>query len=217
MWQYFPISPLVIPLLCLQLINTSILWRISFSRFFLIIYLFCGMGIAGREGYWANCLPHVFHVSFLFSVCIRFESILLQLFLMMLSVCFYIRHIPNLYCYHDHIGVSYDFFVVVVQIFHFRSSPVPDFFLIFVAIESCHWSFVEFQRTVKWCENLKLLISDLLGYPRPARQKSNGPRDLDIWPIHTSSHANDHLVSNREIIHQSSIWCRAYTARCVTS
>ena len=81
------------------------------SSIFLIIYLFCGMGIAGREGYWYNCFPRVFHVSFLFSVCIRSESIFRQLFLMMLSVvCFYIRYIPNLYCYHDHIGVSYEFF-----------------------------------------------------------------------------------------------------------
>ena len=43
-------------------------------------------------------LFQVFHVSFLFSVCIRSESIFLRLFLMMLSVCFYIRYFPNLYC-----------------------------------------------------------------------------------------------------------------------
>ena len=159
MWQFFllrlsPIvpkallSPLVISLLCLQL-NTSILWRISYLRFFLYLFIhFVGWGLLGDS----QLLPHVFHVSFLFSVCIRSESIFLQLFLMMLSVCFYIRYIPNLYCYHDHIDVSYDF-VFVVQIFNLRSSPVPEFVLIFVAIESrsWHWSFVEFQRTVKWC------------------------------------------------------------------
>ena len=91
----------------------------------------------------------------------------------------------------------------VVQIFYLRSSPVPEFVLIFVAISpviGLLWNF-RGQLNDVYSENLKLLISDLLGYPRPARKNSNGPCDLDIWPIHTSSHASDHLVSNREIIH----------------
>ena len=70
----------------------------------------------------------------------------------------------------------------VVQIFHLRSSPVPEFVLIFVAISpviGLLWNF-RGQLNDVYSENLKLLISDLLGYPRPARKNSNGPCDLDI-------------------------------------
>ena len=146
------------------------------------------MGVAVREGYWANCFPHVFHVSFLFSVCIRSKSIFLKLFLMMLSVCFYIRYITNLflckYLIWD-LPLSRDLFL-------FSSPQSPVIGLL--------WNF-RGQLNGVYSENLKLLVSDGLGYPRPARKNSNGPCDLDIWPIHTSSHASYHLVSNREIIH----------------
>ena len=162
-----------------------------------------GWGLLGERGIEPIISPMYFGFRFVFSVCIRSESIFLQLFFMMLSVCFYIRYIPNLYCYHDQIGVSYDF-VFAVQIFHLRSSPVPEFVLIFVAISpviGLLWNFRGQLNDVYSEKLLKLLISDLLGYPHPARKNSNGPCDLDIWPIHTSSHASDHLVSNREIIH----------------
>ena len=58
-----------------------------FLFIYLIIYLFSLVGwdgwgweqvVAGREGYWANCVSHIFHVLFLFSVCIHSESIFLS-------------------------------------------------------------------------------------------------------------------------------------------
>ena len=94
-------------------------------------------------------LPPYISCDILFSMCIHSEGVFLQLFSMMLSVCFYIRYIPNLLCYHDHIDASFDSFYANTsfEVFPLFTRICSYFF----AIESYHWSFVQFQRTVKWC------------------------------------------------------------------
>ena len=153
MWQYFPCK--IVPncsentfksigdITIVPAVNHTHSWKNIVSSIVYIIYL------SIERGVFSQCLPPYIW-CFVFSVCIHSEGIFLRLFLMMLSMCFHIRYSNHIFLSLSHRRFIWFFFCV--QILHLRSSHCfPEFVLIFVAIKSYHWSFVEFQRTLKCC------------------------------------------------------------------
>ena len=81
-------------------------------------------------------------------MCIHSESIFL--FLMMLSVGFYIWYIPTLFCYQDHIGISYNWFFCANTSCEASRNTLFALQVGFFLVESCvHLNLIDVFRTTR--------------------------------------------------------------------